>query len=153
MTYKWREGSRPPVRMLLGKETEIPADEFAVVLRELPTNSPDAPGILLEASRSSNHVLHYEIWSEGDDVWAERARRDRCREIISSHKRVEVIGGKTIEVRTVEFVRTPEGKRWAQIDAILADEALEKAYVREIISLQEQAKNKLESFYALKFGE
>jgi len=143
----------PPKRLYRGKEVEITAEECAAVINALPEGIPDAPDVLLEQSKNPKHLLHHEIWGDTDSECALRWRRNRCREIISGHKRVEYIGGKTIEFRSVEFVRTPEGGRWCTPEAILNDEVLEQSYIADCNRLMEQAMARLKMFKALRYGK
>lgn len=148
MRFQWREGTRPPHKLVDGKPATVSADEVATALRELPAPSPDE---LLEASKVSDHVLHWELWHEGDQVWAARGRQDRCRQIIGAVHEVTIVGGKSMTVRTVEFVR-PAGRdpEWAHIETILKDPALDAAYLGEIQRLLEQAQAKLARYQILK---
>jgi hypothetical protein len=150
MRFQWREGSIPPKYVRDGKEIAISAEAVAGALRDLDAPSPDN---LLQASKASDHVLHWELWHEGDQVWAIRGRLDRCRHIIGAVHEVMSIGGKTITNRTVEFVRVKGEGQWAHMDAILADPALDEAYLAEVTKLQEQALAKLQRYRALKNGE
>lgn len=54
-----------------------------------------------------------------------------------------VVGGKTLEVRAVEYTRTEEGGRWASIREIVDTPALLSGYMREIESLNEAAAEKM----------
>jgi hypothetical protein len=147
MKYQWREGARPPHKLVDGQPATVSADEVAFALRELPAPSPDE---LLEASKVSDHVLHWELWHEGDQVWAARGRLDRCRQIIGAVHEVTIVGGKSITVRNVEFVRNGKDGQWAHIETILKDPALDAAYLAEITRLLEQATAKLERYRTLK---
>lgn len=139
--YRWRPGKHPPHD---AEGNVIPASAVKAALDELPEPSPER---LLDASKRKRHVLHDELWGEGDQVWAQRGRLERCRHIISSVGEVIIIGGKTIEVRAVEFVRTSGADgRWADIHAIMSDDALRAAHLASIIALQEQALAKLSRF-------
>jgi hypothetical protein len=150
MKFTWREGARPPTLVRDGKEVTISAEAVAKELRKLDVPSPEN---LLHASKASDHVLHSELWREGDQVWAQRGRMERCREIIRGIHEITTIGGKTITNRTVEFVRVKGEGIWAHMDAILADPDLEKAYLAEIEKLQQQALAKIQRYRALKSGE
>ena len=150
MRFQWREGAHPPRKVVDGKEVALSADAVGTAIRELENPSPDN---LLEASKVSDHVLHWELWHEGDQVWANRGRMERCRQIIGSIHEVRIIGGKTIANRAVEFVRVKGEGRWAHIEAIVQDPSLDAAYLTEIMRLQEQAHAKLARYKALKTGE
>jgi len=132
MTYHWAEGSRPPKK--------VTADDMKAALDALPELSPKN---LLAASKRKRHVLHNDLWSEGDQVWAKRARLARCRHIIGWVHEEIVVGSKTISVRAVEFVK-PNGKgRWVSIESIIDDPELVDAYLAEVQNLQEQAVAKM----------
>lgn len=150
MQFQWREGAIPPRRLHKNKEVAIDAGVVARALRELDAPSPDN---LLEASKASDHVLHWELWHEGDQVWAQRGRLDRCRNIIGAVHEVVTMGGKEITTRSVEFIRVNGEGTWAHMEAILSDPAMEKAYLAEIQKLQEQALAKIQRYRALKDGE
>lgn len=147
MNFQWREGLVPPRKMRRGKAVPVTADEVAAALSELPAPSPDN---LLEASKASDHVLHWELWHEGDQVWARRGRLDRCRHIIGAVHEVTIVGGRTITNRVVEFVRDRGEGKWAHIETILSDPNLDAAYLLEITRLQEQALAKIERYRLLK---
>lgn len=132
MNFSWREGFHPP--------KGVAADDVAAALDQLKEPSPEN---LLQASKAKRHVLHGDLWSEGDQVWAQRGRLERCRQILGAVKRVEIIGGKTIEVRAVEFVRLNGEDRWAKIDDILQDKSLCDAYMAGVQNLLEQASAKM----------
>lgn len=133
MRYQWADGFHPP--------KDVPAEAVKAALDELPEPSPEN---LLEASKRKRHVLHQDLWSEGDQVWAQRGRLERCRRIIGGVKEVVVAGGKEIEVRAVEFVKPNGGDgRWLNIDTIRSDPDLIDAYLSEIQRLQDQASGKM----------
>lgn len=133
MNYQWAEGFRPP--------KGVTPDAVKAALDKLSEPSPER---LFEASKAKRHILHEELWSEGDQVWANRARLDRCRHIIGAVRETVVVGNKSLSVRAVEFVRPANGEgRWASLDTIRSDAALREAYLNEVIRLQEQASAKM----------
>lgn len=131
--FQWADGFHPP--------KDVPPEAVKSALDELPEISPEN---LLHASKAKDHVLHEDLWSEGDQVWAQRARLDRCRKIIGAVHEVIVVGGKEITVRHAEFVRTNGEGSWHTIDDITSDSALLEAYMREIQKLNEQATGKMQ---------
>lgn len=149
MKFQWREGAHPPKALQGDKEVAIDAEAVIAVLHELPEPSPEC---LLEASKEKQHLLNYELWHEGDQVWASRGRLARCRTIIGAVHEVVLVGGHDVTIRAVEFVRTEGEGRWAHIEAIRNDVGLEAAYLIEISRLQQQALAKLEKYRALKAG-
>lgn len=108
------------------------------------------PEALLEASKKRRHCLHDHLWSEGDQVWANRARKEECRTIIRHVRKEMVVGGATIEVRAVEFIR--ESDSWESMDDIIANPEMHDAYMGEIERLQEQALRKMSVFRLLLKG-
>lgn len=136
--YRWREGAVPP--------KTIDAEVFGSLLDASDDPSPDA---LFEASKDESHVLHEDLWSEGDQVWANRGRIARVRQIIGMCHKVEVHFGKEISTRVVEFIRPNGPGRWMQTDAIRLSPEFMDAYIREIIRLQEQATDKMSKVQSL----
>lgn len=132
MKYQWADGFRQP--------KGITAEEVKAALDDLPEPNPE---LLLDATKSSAHVLHDEIWGEGDQVWANRARMDRCRRIIAAIHEVRVVGGKTITNRAIEVIRMGNDRRWATIEDISKSPDLALAYLSEVQKLQDQASAKL----------
>lgn len=135
MSYEWGEGFHPP--------KDVAADQVKAALDSLKEPSPEN---LLESSKAKAHVLYGDLWSEGDQVWAQRGRLERCRRIIGAVQEVVVVGGKNIQIRAVEFVKRNGESRWTSIDDIRQNEALRDAYMSEIQRLQEQATAKMEKF-------
>jgi hypothetical protein len=132
VNYQWADGFRPP------EKVSASAVRAALDALEAPT-----PENLLEASKRKRHVLHADLWTEGDQAWAQRARLDRCRHIIGAIVEPVVVGGKTIIVRSVEYVRVNGEGTWATLADIRNDPELRGAYVAEVQRLQEQALGKL----------
>jgi len=126
--FTWRAGFHSP------KKVDAEAVKQSLDKLKAPT-----PENLLDASKRKNHVLHDDLWSEGDQIWAQRGRMERCRHIIGAIQEVVVVGGKEISVRAVEFVRNDGNDRWVFLDAIRSDPELQQAYMAEIQRLQEQA--------------
>lgn len=133
MNYEWAEGHHPP--------KGVTADQVKAALDDLPEPSPEA---MLEASKRKRHVLHEAVWSEGDQVWASRGRLDYVRRTIAAVREIVVIGGKSISIRAVEFVK-PNGEdgRWASLESIRKDPELIDAYMAEVQRLQDQAAGKM----------
>lgn len=129
---RWRAGFVPPKGVDVG--------EVKAALDKLPEPSPEG---LFEASKVPTHVLHDAVWSEGDQVWAQRGRLEYCRKIIGAVVEIVRIGGREIETRAVEFVRADGQGRWATIEDITADPDLRDAYLAEVQRLTEQATAKL----------
>ena len=132
MNYQWADGFRPP--------KNVSAEDVKQALDSLEEPTPEN---LLEASKRKRHILHADLWSEGDQAWAQRARLDRCRHIIGAVVEPIVVGGKTITVRSVEYVRANGEGRWATLTQIRSDPELREAYAAEVERLQEQALGKL----------
>jgi hypothetical protein len=132
MSYQWREGAPLP----RGPKGVLPVEDVKAAIDALEEPSPEN---LFEASKSERHILHHEIWSEGDQAWANRARMQRCREIVASVHEVLVIGGKNVGIRAFECVKVKGTRRWASIANIVSDDAMRKGYIAEIRELQEQA--------------
>lgn len=132
MNFRWADGFHPP--------KDVPADVAMAAIEKLPDPTPER---LLQATKSKRHVLHDDLWAEGDQVWAQRGRLDRCRKIIGAVQSVVVVGGKDISVRAVEFVKLDGEGRWATLATIRSDPALLEAYFAEIQRLQEQAVAKM----------
>lgn len=136
--YQWADGYHPP--------KGVTAEAIGEVLEALPEPTPEA---LFEASKSEAHVLHGHLWSEGDQVWATRARLEECRHVINGVRAVYTVGPKIITVRAIEFLREDGEGSWKHIDDILANKDLHRAYMAEIKRLQEQALNKMDAFMTL----
>lgn len=138
--YRWADGFHAP------KGVEV--DQVAEAIQALPQPTPAA---LLSASKRKRHCLHNELWAEGDQVWAQRARLDRCRKIIASIEEVVFVGGKSLSVRSVEFVRTasdPKGA-WHHVGDIMQNRELLDAYFAETERALEQAQAKVARVRAL----
>lgn len=134
MKYQWADGFHAP--------KGIKPESMIEAIDALPTPTPEA---LLNASKRKRHVLHDHLWSEGDQVWAIRARLDRCRKILGAVEELVIVGGKTIEVRVVEFIRdknTGAGV-WKIMADIMANKELLAAYLFEVERIQEQAMAKV----------
>ena len=138
MTYVWADGYHAP--------KGLRPDKVAAAIDNLSDPSPEA---MLEATKSKRHVLHEVVWGEGDQAWAQRGRLDFCRKIMGAIKEVIVHGGKSIEVRTVEFVRQNGDGRWYHTRDIRGDAELLDAYMAEIVRLQDQAAGKMAKLRAL----
>lgn len=139
MNYQWSVGYHAP------KGISADAAMGAVMALKHPT-----PEELLAASKAKRHIFHQHLWAEGDQVWAQRARLTECRRIIGHIERVEVIGGKTMTVRAVEYVRgnSPAGA-WATLDDIVNSPELLDAYLADAERAQQQAVEKLSRIRAL----
>lgn len=133
MQFKWADGFHPP--------KDVAPDAVKAAIDKLKEPTPEN---LLQASKRPKHVLHNDLWSEGDQVWAQRGRLERCRKIIGAVQEVVVAGGKEISIRAVEFVHLNGDGRWATIDTIRSDPELLNAYLSEIQRLQEQAVGKMQ---------
>ena len=138
MRYQWAEGFHPP--------KGVSVDALAAAVDELSEPSPES---LLGASKRKRHVLHEELWAEGDQLWASRGRLERCRRILGGYTETIVAGGKTIEIRAVEFVRTNGTGQWTTIENIRSDPELMDAYAGEISRLMDQASAKMEKYREL----
>ena len=112
-SYFWREGIHPP--------KGVTAVQMMERLRDLPEPSPEES---YEKSKDPDDLLHEATWAEGDQVWATQARIEAHRRWITGVGEVVVVGGKDIEIRSVEFVRTNGSGKWAQIDDIRNDREL-----------------------------
>lgn len=150
MRFQWRDATPPPKRLVKGEPVAIAADDMAAALRALPAPTP---ANLLDASKDEDHILHWELWHEGDQVWASRGRQERCRQIIGAVQDVTIVGGKEIVNRVVEFVRVRGEPTWAHMDQILSDPELDEAYLAEITRLQQQALDKMQRYRQLKSGK
>jgi hypothetical protein len=136
--YQWADGYHPP--------KGISAEQVGQAIEALDNPTPEA---LYEATKGKDHVLHKHIWSEGDQVWATKARLGECRHIIAGTRAVYSVGGKTIKVKAVEFLRTNGESTWHHMDEIIAERSLHAAYLGEIKRLMQQAQQKLEAFQGL----
>ncbi|WP_022727204.1 hypothetical protein [Fodinicurvata sediminis] len=131
MNFQWAEGFHAP--------KGVSADEVKEALEALPEPSPDA---LLEASKDTAHPLHHDLWSEGDQAWAQRGRLERCRRIIGAVQEVVVSGNRSVSIRAVEYVRPNGEGRWATLNTIRSDPDLLDAYLAEAERYMEQASAK-----------
>jgi hypothetical protein len=138
MKYTWADGFHAP--------KDVSADDVKASIDSLKDRSPSG---LLEASKAKKHPLHGALWSEGDQIWATRARTDYCRKVMSSICEVEVKGGKEITHRAYEFIRKNGEGSWATIGEISNNTDLRKSYFNEIKRLQEQALHKMERYHSL----
>lgn len=138
---EWREGFHAP--------KGVSADDVKATLDRLEEPSPEN---LLHATKAKRHPLHDAVWGEGDQVWAQRGRLEYCRRIIGAINETIVVGGKSIEIRVVEFIRTNGSGQWTSIDDIRNDPLLLDAYLAEVQRLQEQAVAKLEKVRVLMRG-
>lgn len=118
----------------------ISIDDFVARLQTLPEPSPDAS---FEASKNKDDLLHEATFGEGDQVWANKARRDAHRKWIGAVREEVFIGGKAIIIRAVECLHVNDEDRWATLDNIRSDPELMAAYFHEAILLLEQAQGKL----------
>lgn len=136
MSYRWREGFHPP----RGVQPHIAAK----AIKDLaPTER--TPEELVNRAKSPRHCLHSEFYAEDDALWARRGRVERARKIMGSIEHIEVVGGKEIATRVVEFVRT----RWHTLDEIRLEPDLQRAYIEQTRLLLKQAMDKLERISAL----
>lgn len=128
MKYVWADGFHRP--------KNVDADTVKAALDVLPEPSPEN---LLDATKAEGHVLHEDLWAEGDQVWAQRGRLDRCRRIIGAVHEIVPVGNREVSIRAVEFVRPNGEGRWASLDNIRNDPDLLDAYLGEVERLAEQA--------------
>jgi len=145
---------------LLGPGAGVPADSGGAIWRGGYIHpkgvSPDSiiadcrargdysPDGLFEASKDETHPLHEAIWKVGDEIWAARGRREFCRQLLGSLVESYSIGGRTVEVRVVEFVKIKPGlAQWLPLDQIRADPKLAAAYIATAERLLNQALAKL----------
>jgi hypothetical protein len=135
--FRWREGYHGP------RGLDVKAVGLAI-------EKAKDPAVLFEHSKASTHCLHSHLWSEGDQVWANRARLEECRQISMAVLREYSIGGRTYSIRAVEYVRQNGGGTWATMNEILNDHDLEDGYLAEIERLNDQAARKMESFRQLR---
>lgn len=138
MNYQWAEGFRPPKGV-----------DVAEVAKWIESKDNPSPDNLLDASKNKKHCLHQAIWSEGDQIWAQRGRLEFCRKILGAVKVEVSVGGRLIQVRSVEFVKVNGDGRWIGIGQISEDAELRDAYLAEIVRLQEQASAKMAKFREL----
>lgn len=129
---KWKRGSHPP--------KGVDANAFLDRLHKLPEPTPEAS---LAASKKKTDLLYEATWGEGDQVWANRARLEYHGQLIRSVVEPITVGGKSIEVRAVEFVRVNGDGRWAFTEDICDDPELMQAYLDAVTNLQEQALAKM----------
>lgn len=116
---------------------------LAAVSALVESGKEPSPDSLLKASRRKNHPLYGFFWETPDEVWAHIGRYEGARRILQTTKIDLVVGGKTIEVRAVEYTRTDDGGRWASIREIIASPDLLSGYMREIETLNESAAEKM----------
>lgn len=116
---------------------------LAAVMALVESGIEPSPTNLLEASREKGHPLHDFFWKTPQNVWAHVGRYEGARRILQMTKTDLVIGGKTIEVRAVEYTRTGDGGRWASVREIVDTPELLSGYMREIESLNESAVEKM----------
>lgn len=135
--FRWREGYHGP------RGLDVKAVGQAV-------EKAKDPAVLFEHSKAHTHCLHSHLWSEGDQVWANRARLEECRQISMAVLREYSIGGAVYAIRAVEFVRRNGSGTWATMDQILKDSDLEDSYLGEIERLNDQAARKMEAFRQLR---
>lgn len=140
---KWKAGFHPPA----GVEPEDVAAEADKLVQAGREPSPEN---MLEGSKDQSHVLHRELWSEGDQVWAHRGRLDRVRRIMGSVVKEVTVKNRTVEIRSFEYVGTKSDGRWHPIERILDDQVLADAYLAEIVRMQMEAAGKLENFRTLR---
>jgi hypothetical protein len=130
MSYQWRSGFHAP--------SGVSVEKFGATVEGMDNPCPEQ---LLEDSKKKTHVIHSHLWTEGDQVWANRARLSECRQMLSSIKKVELIGGEDVSYRVVEFLSA--SKTWVKMEVILADNALLEQHFLEIEKLQQQAVSKM----------
>lgn len=117
---------------------------LAAVQSLIESGIEPSPANLLEASREKSHPLHDFFWKTPQKVWAHVGRYEGARRILQMTKTELVIGGKTIEVRAVEYTRAEGGGgRWASTREIVETPELLSGYMREIESLNESAVEKM----------
>ena len=138
MNYRWAEGSHAP--------KDVSAESIAIDCESRGDWSPDG---LYEASKAEGHPVHEDIWAEGDQVWAQRARVERCRKIIQGVNVEIEHGGKSYEVRAAEFVHVNGDGRWVSMQDIQNDNDLLKAYAAEVGRFLQQAVAKNAKLQAL----
>lgn len=133
MKYQWVEGSRPP--------KGVSPQKVAEAIEAMPPTSRN-PKELVKRAKAARHALHRELWGESDAVWAQRGREERARHIMASLEVVQIIGGKTITFRAVEYVRRNEEDGWFTTGEILADDDLKLSYMEQVEKLLRQAQEK-----------
>lgn len=137
MKYRWRDGFHSP--------KGVPAEAVAKAVNALPEITPEN---LLEASKETTHVLHDDLWSEGDQAWARRGRLDRCRKIIGGYVEVFYVGGKEVTSRAVEYISYQDRdsrtvNRFVTMDQVMHDAVLVDALLNTVIRYQQEATAKL----------
>lgn len=116
---------------------------LAAVQTLIESGIEPSPANLLEASKEKGHPLYEFFWKTPQKVWAHVGRYEGARRILQMTKVDLVIGGKTLEVRAVEYTRTEDGGRWASTREIVETPELLSGYMREIESLNQSAVEKM----------
>jgi len=111
-----------------------------------------SPENLLQSSKKKGAPLHEYFYGGNAKEWADYGRYEAARKIIQSIPVHWRVGGRTITTRAVEFVKTPEGGRWAFMRDILSDKRLADAYLEEVDRLLGSARDKLARFRSLNCG-
>ena len=116
---------------------------LAAVQALIESGDEPSPANLLERSKDESHELHEFFWKTPEATWAHVGRYEGARRILQMTKTELVIGGRTIEVRAVEYTRTDDGGRWASTREIVQTPALLSGYMREIETLNQAAAEKM----------
>lgn len=138
MSYKWKAGFPAP--------KGVDVEDFVAVLEQLPEPSPKN---LYEASKDVEHLMHEDLWSESDAIWAERGRVDRCRHCIAAVWQYEIDRPEDGH-RCYEWIELPTGVcEWARTEDIVSDEQKLLALLKAVTGLQRQMLAKLETITRL----
>lgn len=111
-----------------------------------------SPENLLKDARKKSHPLHAFFYDTPDEMWIQFGRYEAARRIIDTTKVEFTHGGKTMQVRAVEFVKVNGHGKWATTEDIVKDPELLDAYMLEIGRLNEQAAEKMARLRALMAG-
>lgn len=137
--YRWREGFHPPKGV------------SAEVAWRAVEKTPD-PDDLLHAAKRVRHPLHNHLFAEGDQVWAQKARREECRRIVGALQTDIVLkGGEIITTRCVEYLPADPGNEagYYTVGEIASDQEKMMRLFKEVGRLQQQAMDKLALVEAL----
>lgn len=133
-TYKWRPGYVPP------KNVDVEALGKAIQKMRRPDD-------MMEAAKEPGHCLHEYLYSQGDQHWAYKARRDATRHVMGGViMDLTIKGGATIVSRVVEYL-PPKGKDegdYFLIDDIRHDRKLLVRYLDVCAKAFQNAMNKLD---------
>lgn len=100
--------------------------------RLLAAGMEPSPENLLRDSEAEDAPLHAFFFETPETVWIQFGRYQAARRILQMERTEASVGGRKIELRSIEAVRIGTIERWGTVEQIAASPELRDAYMREI---------------------